>query len=254
MDGLVDELVEGAREEMARSWPSSGGAVEAVPYMKTQLVESHRERMRRIEAGELKVVGPERLHGGRAVAAPGGRGRRHPARRPGGRAVARSTPCARGASGRDERPRSTPRWTRCARPPRTRTRTSCRRRSRPPARARRPASGPARCARCSASTARRPAWATPRPRASDDALRALRDRVERGVRGARPADQDPGRQAGPRRPLERRRADRRARPRRRHGRGLRGHPAHAGRASPARRSTRACTWSGCRSCPAPTPS
>ena len=34
-----------------------GGAVEAVPYMKTQLVESHRERVRRIEAGELRVVG-----------------------------------------------------------------------------------------------------------------------------------------------------------------------------------------------------
>jgi (2R)-ethylmalonyl-CoA mutase len=34
-----------------------GGAVQAVPYMKTQLVESHRERVRRIEAGELKVVG-----------------------------------------------------------------------------------------------------------------------------------------------------------------------------------------------------
>ena len=34
-----------------------GGAVEAVPYMKTKLVESHRERVRQIEAGELKVVG-----------------------------------------------------------------------------------------------------------------------------------------------------------------------------------------------------
>jgi (2R)-ethylmalonyl-CoA mutase len=34
-----------------------GGAVAAVPYMKTRLVESHRERVRRIEAGELKVVG-----------------------------------------------------------------------------------------------------------------------------------------------------------------------------------------------------
>jgi (2R)-ethylmalonyl-CoA mutase len=34
-----------------------GGAVAAVPYMKTQLVESHRERVRRIEAGELRVVG-----------------------------------------------------------------------------------------------------------------------------------------------------------------------------------------------------
>jgi ethylmalonyl-CoA mutase len=56
MDGLVDELTEGARAEMAVV-AEQGGAVEAVPYMKTQLVESHRERMRRIEAGELKVVG-----------------------------------------------------------------------------------------------------------------------------------------------------------------------------------------------------
>jgi (2R)-ethylmalonyl-CoA mutase len=56
MDGLVAELVEGAREEMAIV-AEQGGAVAAVPYMKTQLVESHRERVRRIESGELKVVG-----------------------------------------------------------------------------------------------------------------------------------------------------------------------------------------------------
>jgi (2R)-ethylmalonyl-CoA mutase len=56
MDGLVDELVAGAREEMA-AVAERGGAVEAVPYMKTQLVESHRERLRRIETGELRVVG-----------------------------------------------------------------------------------------------------------------------------------------------------------------------------------------------------
>jgi ethylmalonyl-CoA mutase len=56
MDGLVAELAEGARAEMARV-EERGGAVEAVPYMKTRLVESHRERVRRIEAGELKVVG-----------------------------------------------------------------------------------------------------------------------------------------------------------------------------------------------------
>jgi (2R)-ethylmalonyl-CoA mutase len=56
MDGLVDELSEGARAEMA-AVSERGGAVAAVPYMKTQLVESHRERVRRIEAGELKVVG-----------------------------------------------------------------------------------------------------------------------------------------------------------------------------------------------------
>jgi (2R)-ethylmalonyl-CoA mutase len=56
IDGLVDELTEDAREEMAIV-AERGGAVEAVPYMKTQLVESHRERVRRIETGELKVVG-----------------------------------------------------------------------------------------------------------------------------------------------------------------------------------------------------
>jgi (2R)-ethylmalonyl-CoA mutase len=56
MDGLVDELVEGAREEMAIV-AEQGGAVAAVPYMKTQLVESNRERVRRIEAGEQKVIG-----------------------------------------------------------------------------------------------------------------------------------------------------------------------------------------------------
>ncbi len=56
MDGLVEELTEGATEEMAIV-AEQGGAVEAVPYMKTQLVESNRERVRRIEAGELKVVG-----------------------------------------------------------------------------------------------------------------------------------------------------------------------------------------------------
>jgi ethylmalonyl-CoA mutase len=56
MDGLVEELMEGARAEMAIV-DEQGGAVEGVPYMKTQMVEAHRERVRRIEAGDLKVVG-----------------------------------------------------------------------------------------------------------------------------------------------------------------------------------------------------
>ena len=56
MDGLVDELAEAASAEMAIV-EEHGGAVEAVDYMKTQLVESHRERVRRIESGELKVIG-----------------------------------------------------------------------------------------------------------------------------------------------------------------------------------------------------
>ena len=56
MDGLVDELVDGARTEMAVV-AEHGGAVAAVPYMKTQLVESHRARVGAIERGEHKVVG-----------------------------------------------------------------------------------------------------------------------------------------------------------------------------------------------------
>jgi ethylmalonyl-CoA mutase len=56
MEALVSELVEGARAEMARV-AEHGGAVEAVPYMKAALVESHRERIARIERGEQVVVG-----------------------------------------------------------------------------------------------------------------------------------------------------------------------------------------------------
>ena len=60
MESLVQELKSGAREEMARV-AESGGAVEAVDYMKAGLVESHRERWRRIESGELTVVGMNRF-------------------------------------------------------------------------------------------------------------------------------------------------------------------------------------------------
>jgi ethylmalonyl-CoA mutase len=56
MDGLVAELVDSARAEMA-AVAEHGGAVKAVPYMKTQLVESHRARVASIERGDLKVVG-----------------------------------------------------------------------------------------------------------------------------------------------------------------------------------------------------
>jgi (2R)-ethylmalonyl-CoA mutase len=59
MDGLVSELLEGARAEMAVV-AEHGGAVEAVAYMKAALVDSHRERIRRIEAGEQVVVGQNR--------------------------------------------------------------------------------------------------------------------------------------------------------------------------------------------------
>jgi len=56
MDGLVSELVDSARAEMT-TVAEYGGAVEAVSYMKTQLVESHRARVAAIERGDLKVVG-----------------------------------------------------------------------------------------------------------------------------------------------------------------------------------------------------
>ncbi len=59
MDGLVAELLEGARAEMAVV-AEHGGAVQAVPYMKGALVDSHRERLRRIESGEQVVVGQNR--------------------------------------------------------------------------------------------------------------------------------------------------------------------------------------------------
>ena len=58
----VDEIVSGAKEEIARV-QDMGGAVAAVEsgYMKTQLVGSLAERRRRIEAGEEIVVGVNRF-------------------------------------------------------------------------------------------------------------------------------------------------------------------------------------------------
>jgi (2R)-ethylmalonyl-CoA mutase len=60
MDGLVNELLEGARAEIERV-AEQGGAVEAVPYMKAALVESNRVRIRRIECGEQVMVGVNRF-------------------------------------------------------------------------------------------------------------------------------------------------------------------------------------------------
>src|SRR6202171_982708 len=60
MDRLVEELLEGARAEMAVV-AEHGGAVQAVSYMKGALVDSHRERIRRIESGAQVVVGQNRF-------------------------------------------------------------------------------------------------------------------------------------------------------------------------------------------------
>ena len=103
MDGLVAELVEGAREEMQRV-AELGGAVEAVDYMKAALVESHRERWRRIESGEQTVGRHEPVHLDRALAADRRRRRRDPRRRPRGRGRAASAPSSNGAPSATRRP------------------------------------------------------------------------------------------------------------------------------------------------------
>src|SRR5271170_6160096 len=60
MEGLVAEMLEGARAEMAVV-AEHGGAVEAVPYMKAAMVDSQRERIRRIESGAQVMVGQNRF-------------------------------------------------------------------------------------------------------------------------------------------------------------------------------------------------
>jgi (2R)-ethylmalonyl-CoA mutase len=62
MEGLVDELLDGARAEMmvVEERAGSHGADGAVAYMKAALVDSHRARIRRIESGDLVVVGQNR--------------------------------------------------------------------------------------------------------------------------------------------------------------------------------------------------
>jgi len=63
MDGLVAELIDGAEAEL-EIVAEHGGAVRAVDYMKGALVDSHRERIRRIESGEQVLVGVNRFEGG----------------------------------------------------------------------------------------------------------------------------------------------------------------------------------------------
>jgi (2R)-ethylmalonyl-CoA mutase len=60
MDGLVAELIDGAQAELDVV-AEHGGAVNAVDYMKAALVDSHRERIRRIESGEQVLVGVNRF-------------------------------------------------------------------------------------------------------------------------------------------------------------------------------------------------
>jgi (2R)-ethylmalonyl-CoA mutase len=55
----VESLKAGARAELAQI-EKMGGAIAAIEYMKTRLVESNAERLRKIESGETTVVGVNR--------------------------------------------------------------------------------------------------------------------------------------------------------------------------------------------------
>ncbi len=59
----VNQLKEGARTELARI-DAMGGAVAAIDYMKSRLVEANAERISRIESGETTVVGVNRWQQG----------------------------------------------------------------------------------------------------------------------------------------------------------------------------------------------
>lgn len=56
VDAKVEMLKDGARAELA-NLESMGGAISAIEYMKSRLVDSNAERLNRIEAGETTVVG-----------------------------------------------------------------------------------------------------------------------------------------------------------------------------------------------------
>ena len=61
IEGLVEQLVAQAREQMARI-EDMGGAVAAIEsgYMKAELVQSHAERRARVESGDQVIVGVNR--------------------------------------------------------------------------------------------------------------------------------------------------------------------------------------------------
>ena len=191
--------------------------------MKARLVESHRERLARIEAGELKVIGQNCFTETEDSPLDRRRGRRHPHPRPRGRA--RADRGARGVEGGARRRRRS------------------RRRSTALAEAAAdesvnlmPATIEAAKAGATtgewAETLREVFGAYRGPTGVDgsatggnaELLAEVREQRRRGQRVDRPPDPDPRRQARPRRPLQRRRADRRPRPRRRHGGHLPGHP------------------------------
>ena len=60
VDAKVNELKTGARAELS-NLESMGGAISAIEYMKSRLVDSNADRLNRIEAGQTTVVGVNRF-------------------------------------------------------------------------------------------------------------------------------------------------------------------------------------------------
>jgi len=65
VDAKVEELKEGARAELAQI-DAMGGAVEAIEYMKSRLVEANGDRIQGIETGDTTVVGVNKYQQGEA--------------------------------------------------------------------------------------------------------------------------------------------------------------------------------------------
>ena len=221
------ELVEGARAEMDRV-QAMGGAIAAVEsgYMKQALVSAHAARRGRIESGEEKIVGVNSLRDHRAVAADRRPRRRDHGRRPRGRAG---------------RPRSVEEWkaqrdeaavaealARLAADAKTDTNLMA---------------ATLAAARAGATTGewagtlrevfgefRAPTGVSGAVGVAEAGaeLTAVRERVRGDRRGAGRPAAAAGRQARPRRPLQRRRAGRRTRARRGLRGDLPGHPADPG--------------------------
>lgn len=63
IEAKVGELKQGARDEL-RLLDQMGGAIAAIEYMKSRLVEANAERLNRVEAGETVVVGVNRWQQG----------------------------------------------------------------------------------------------------------------------------------------------------------------------------------------------
>ena len=214
IDRKVAELKDGARAELAQI-DAMGGAVAAIDYMKGRLVEANADRIGRIESRETVVVGVNRWTEAAPSPLTAGDGSVMAAD-----PEAEADQLARLAAWRNDRDagavkaRAGPA---CGRR-RCRARTSCRPRSPPRRRGPRPANGARWCGAAfgeyRAPTGGQPQPVEPDRRAGTDP----RGRVG-GVGQAGAPAEVPGRQAGARRPFQRRRTDRGA------GAGLRdGHP------------------------------